>query len=165
MPFMYRQNQSAMTMADMPTHLAPTPVDRLWHNARLATLAPGKTGLGVVEKGLIAERDGRIVYAGPAAEAPELDAREREDCEGRWITPGLIDCHTHLVFARDRAHEFELRLAGASYEEIARAGGGIVSTVTATRAASEDMLVAQGLPPLDSLIAEGVTTIEVKSGC
>ncbi len=80
------------------------------------------------------------------------------------MTPGLIDCHTHLVYAGDRAHEFELRLAGASYEEIARAGGGIVSTVKATRAASEDQLVAQSLPRLDALIAEGVTTIEIKSG-
>ena len=80
------------------------------------------------------------------------------------MTPGLIDCHTHLVHAGDRAHEFELRLAGASYEEIARAGGGIVSTVQATRAASEDALVAAALPRLDRLIAEGVTTIEIKSG-
>ena len=139
-------------------------VNRLWHNARLATLRPDKPGLGVVEDGLIAESEGRIVYAGPAAEASAFEAIERTDCEGRWITPGLIDCHTHLVFAGDRAHEFELRLAGASYEEVARAGGGIVSTVKATRAASEDALVASALPRLDALIAEGVTTIEIKSG-
>jgi len=86
------------------------------------------------------------------------------DCEGRWITPGLIDCHTHLVHAGNRASEFELRLAGASYEEIARAGGGIVSTVAATRAASEDELVSQALVRLDALIADGATTVEVKSG-
>ena len=86
------------------------------------------------------------------------------DCEGRWITPGLIDCHTHLVYAGDRANEFEMRLAGATYEEIARAGGGIVSSVKALRAASEDELVAQSLPRLDALIAEGVTTVEIKSG-
>jgi imidazolonepropionase len=92
------------------------------------------------------------------------DARQRVALDGRWITPGLIDCHTHLVYAGDRAHEFELRLAGASYEEIARAGGGIVSTVKATRAASEDELVAQSLPRLDALMAEGITTIEIKSG-
>ena len=139
-------------------------VDRLWHNARLATLAPQRPGLGIVEDGAIAARDGRIVYAGPADSAPAVDAAQRTDCEGRWITPGLIDCHTHLVHAGDRAHEFELRLAGASYEEVARAGGGIVSTVKATRAASEDALVAASLPRLDALIAEGVTTIEVKSG-
>ena len=139
-------------------------VDRLWHNARLATLAPQRPGLGIVEDGAIAARDGRIVYAGPADSAPAVDAAQRTDCEGRWITPGLIDCHTHLVHAGNRAHEFELRLAGASYEEVARAGGGIVSTVKATRAASEDALVAASLPRLDALIAEGVTTIEIKSG-
>jgi imidazolonepropionase len=94
----------------------------------------------------------------------EFSAAEAIDCEGRWITPGLIDCHTHLVHAGDRAHEFELRLAGASYEEIARAGGGIVSSVKALRAASEDELVRQTLPRLDALIAEGVTTVELKSG-
>src|SRR5690606_10580106 len=82
----------------------------------------------------------------------------------RWITPGLIDCHTHLVHAGNRAHEFELRLNGATYEEIARAGGGIISTVNTTRAASEHELIAASLPRLDALIAEGVTTIEIKSG-
>ena len=94
----------------------------------------------------------------------DADAVERIDCEGRWITPGLVDCHTHLVYGGNRAHEFELRLTGASYEEIARAGGGIVSTVAATREASEDELVASALPRLDALIAEGVTTVEIKSG-
>jgi imidazolonepropionase len=138
--------------------------DRVWINARLATLAPDREGLGIVEDGAIASLDGRIVYAGPAAEAPAFEAAETIDLEGRWITPGLIDPHTHLVFAGDRAHEFELRLAGASYEEIARAGGGIVSTMRATRAASEEELVAAALPRLDALIAEGVTTVEIKSG-
>ncbi len=136
--------------------------DTAWTDARLATMA--EDGLGIVEDGMVAARDGWIVYAGAAADAPVLDAAETIACEGRWITPGLIDCHTHLVYGGDRAHEFELRLAGASYEEIARAGGGIVSTVRATRALSEDELVASALPRLDALIAEGATTIEVKSG-
>jgi len=138
-------------------------VDRLWQNARLATLADER-GLGIVEDGLVSSKDGVIVYAGPAADAPAFDPAERIDCAGRWITPGLIDCHTHLVYGGDRAHEFERRLAGASYEDIARAGGGIASTVAATRAASEEELVAQALPRLDALIAEGATTVEVKSG-
>lgn len=138
--------------------------DRIWRNARLATLAADRPGLGEVLDGVVASLDGRIAYAGLAADAPHLDAAEQIDCEGRWITPGLIDCHTHLVFAGDRAAEFELRLAGASYEEIARAGGGIVSTMTATRAASEEDLIDSALPRLDALIAEGATTVEVKSG-
>jgi imidazolonepropionase len=137
--------------------------DTIWLDTRLATMIG--PGLGVVERSAVAAKDGRIAFAGAMADLPAgWDARERVALEGRWVTPGLIDCHTHLVYAGDRAHEFELRLAGASYEEIARAGGGIVSTVKATRAAGEDTLVAQSLPRLDALIAEGVTTIEVKSG-
>ena len=130
--------------------------DTVWINARLAPLAP--------QGGVVAARDGRIVWAGANGDAPSFEAGETVDCEGRWITPGLIDPHTHLVHGGDRAREFELRLAGASYEQIARAGGGIVSTMTSTRAASEDELVAQALPRLDALIAEGVTMVEVKSG-
>jgi imidazolonepropionase len=119
----------------------------------------------MIERGAVAAKDGRIAFAGPVAELPTgWDAESRVALDGRWITPGLIDCHTHLVYAGDRAHEFELRLAGASYEEIARAGGGIVSTVQATRAASEAALVRASVPRLDRLIAEGVTTIEIKSG-
>ncbi|WP_232495409.1 imidazolonepropionase [Novosphingobium kaempferiae] len=136
--------------------------DTVWKGARLATMTGD--GLGVVEHGLIAARGGMIVYAGPADEAPAFAAATVIDCEGRWITPGLIDCHTHLIHGGDRAAEFEMRLDGASYEEIARAGGGIVSTMRATRAASEDALVAGALPRLDALIAEGATTVEVKSG-
>ena len=136
--------------------------DRLWSDARLATMTG--PGLGIVEDGVIAARDGRILFAGAAADAPSFEADETIACGGRWITPGLIDCHTHLVHGGDRAHEFELRLQGASYEEIARAGGGIVSTMQATRAASEAQLVASALPRLDALIAEGVTTVEIKSG-
>lgn len=138
--------------------------DRIWRQARLATCAADAPGLGVVEDAVLACRDGRIVYAGPARRAPPLDAPDEIDCGGRWITPGLIDCHTHLVHAGNRAHEFERRLAGESYEAIARAGGGIVSTMTATRAASEAELVAETLPRLDALLAEGVTTVEIKSG-
>src|SRR5205085_12302781 len=139
--------------------------DTIWLDARLATLSANRPGLGVVERGAVAAKDGRIAFAGAMADLPTgWDAHERIALDGRWVTPGLIDCHTHLVYAGDRAHEFELRLAGASYEEIARAGGGVVSTVKATRAASEDALVAQSLPRLDALIAEGVTTIEIKSG-
>lgn len=148
-------------------HLSePTRPDTIWLNARLATLAAGHAGLGVVEGGAIAARDGRIVFAGPSADLPAAwrDGPGVVDCEGRWITPGLIDCHTHLVYGGDRAREFEMRLAGASYEEIARAGGGIVSTVGATRAASEDNLLRHALARLDALLAEGVTTVEIKSG-
>ena len=138
---------------------------RVWRNARLATLDESLPGLGTIENGAIAVRDGRIAFVGPQDALPsEFSAVETVDCQGRWITPGLIDCHTHLVHAGNRAHEFELRLAGASYEEIARAGGGIVSSVKALRAAGEDDLVRQTLPRLDALIAEGVTTVELKSG-
>ena len=138
--------------------------DRLWRDARLATMAAGRPGLGEIGGGVIASADGRILYAGPADEAPRFDAGEIVACDGRWITPGLIDCHTHLVYGGDRAGEFEMRLAGASYEAIARAGGGIVSTMAATRAASEEELLAGALPRLDALIAEGTTTVEIKSG-
>src|SRR3954469_25363379 len=139
--------------------------DRIWHNARLATVREDLPDLGVIERGVIAARDGRIAFAGNSSDFPsDADAAERTDCRGRWITPGLVDCHTHLIFGGNRAHEFELRLKGASYEEIARAGGGIVSTVAATRKASEADLVASALPRLDALIGEGATTVEIKSG-
>ncbi len=136
--------------------------DRLWSDARLATMSGD--GLGIVEHGVIGASDGVILYAGPASDAPAFDPAESIACDGRWITPGLIDCHTHLVHAGNRAREFQMRLDGASYEEIARAGGGILSTMRATREASEDALVAASLPRLDALIAEGVTTVEIKSG-
>jgi imidazolonepropionase len=141
-------------------------VDTVWLNARLATLIEGRAKLGIVESGAIAVREGRIVFAGPENELPATarGAERLVDCEGRWITPALIDCHTHLVYGGDRAREFELRLAGATYEQIAREGGGILSTVCATRAASEDDLTRSALKRLDALIAEGVGTVEVKSG-
>ncbi|HEX3651367.1 MAG TPA: imidazolonepropionase [Rhizomicrobium sp.] len=136
--------------------------DRLWTTARLATLTG--SGLDVVDNGVIAAAGERILYAGSVADAPPFEAAEHIACDGRWITPGLIDCHTHLVYAGNRAHEFEQRLSGASYEEIARAGGGILSTVRATRAATLPELIEQSRPRRDALIAEGVTTLEIKSG-
>lgn len=148
-------------MAKAPTGM--THCDRLWTHARLATMA-GPAPYGAVEDGVIAASGGRILYAGPRGEAPAFAADETIDCGGRWITPGLIDCHTHLVYGGDRAHEFEMRLQGASYEEIARAGGGILSSVKATRAASEDALFASADRRLSELTREGVTTVEIKSG-
>ncbi len=136
-------------------------MEQRWTNARLATMANGD--LGLIDDGVVAAKVGRIVYAGPAAGAPAMEGIVH-DCGGRLITPGLIDCHTHLVHGGNRANEWAMRLAGASYEEIARAGGGIVSTMRATREASEEELVASALTRLDALIAEGVTTIEIKSG-
>ncbi|WP_342363587.1 imidazolonepropionase [Terrarubrum flagellatum] len=124
----------------------------------------GGAPYGAIEDGLIAEQNGRILWAGQRRDAPSFDAQKMIDCEGHWITPGLIDCHTHLVYGGDRAHEFELRLGGATYEEVARAGGGIVSTVRATREANEATLFASADRRLRELMAEGVTTIEIKSG-
>jgi imidazolonepropionase len=140
--------------------------DRLLMNATLATFA-GDAPFGLVERGAIAMQHGRIAWIGrvdalPAA--PATLATVIESVDGALVTPGLVDCHTHLVFAGDRAREFDLRLNGASYEEIARAGGGIVSTVSGTRAASEDQLYAQSLPRARALLADGVTTLEIKSG-
>jgi imidazolonepropionase len=141
--------------------------DRLWTGARLATMEKGGAPYGMVEKGAVGVENGRIVYCGEEADLPGRPdglAREIHCLDGRWITPGLIDCHTHLVYGGDRAGEFEMRLEGASYEELLKAGGGILSTVRATRDASLDSLVASALPRLDALLAEGVTTVEVKSG-
>jgi imidazolonepropionase len=158
----YRHRSDAMT----PPQSSAFSCDRLWVGARLATLAAGLEGLGVVEHGALATKGGRIVFAGAESELPSAlrHAEETISCEGRWITPGLIDCHTHLVYAGSRAGEFEMRLRGASYEEIALAGGGILSSVKALRASDENELVRQSLPRLDALMAEGVTTIEIKSG-
>jgi imidazolonepropionase len=132
----------------------------LYTDARLATLQG--PGWGAVERGAILVEDGRIAWVGEAGEAP--GAERTVKCGGRWITPALVDCHTHIVFGGDRAGEFEQRLMGATYEEIARAGGGILATVKATRAASEDELVASATRRVARLLAEGVTVVEIKSG-
>ncbi|MBO6637559.1 MAG: imidazolonepropionase [Roseitalea sp.] len=140
------------------------PVDIVIRNASLATMAPGGAPYGLVRDGAVLIRDGMTVWAGPAAEMPAADGAEIRDLEGRLVTPALIDCHTHLVHGGNRAREFEMRLEGASYEEIARAGGGIVSTVAATRAADEETLLADALRRADALISEGVAVVEIKSG-
>jgi imidazolonepropionase len=137
----------------------------LWTNCRIATMAQGAAPYGLVEDAALLVRDGRIAWVGLRSDLPGEQRWDAEhDAGGALVTPGLIDCHTHLVYGGDRANEFELRLQGASYEEIARAGGGIASTVAATRAADEDALLAQSLPRLRALVAEGVTTVEIKSG-
>ncbi len=138
---------------------------RVLKNCQVATMVPGSVAYGLDGSDTIALQDEKIIWVGVQAELPqEYSKASALDLEGRLVTPGLIDCHTHLVFGGHRAREFEMRLNGASYEEIARAGGGIVSTVTATRAASQNELVGQALPRLDALIAEGITTVEIKSG-
>jgi imidazolonepropionase len=140
--------------------------DTIWVDANLATMAPGKP-YGAIPRGAVAAKDGRIAWVGFAADLqkpPDQLAHEVRRCESAWITPGLVDCHTHLVFGGNRAREFELRLQGASYEDIARAGGGIVATVAATRAASKQELVESAVKRLAGLTREGVTTVEIKSG-
>ncbi len=138
--------------------------DRLITDCRLATMAEGGAAYGAVEDGALLVRDGRIVWAGARGDLPAHEAATIDRLDGRWVTPGLVDCHTHLVFGGDRSGEFEQRLGGATYEEIARAGGGIVSSVAATRAASEDALYASAVARLAGLKATGVTTVEIKSG-
>ncbi|WP_374441209.1 imidazolonepropionase [Stella sp.] len=143
-------------------------VDRILVGGRVATMAPGPDPYGSVAGGAaaaVALAGDRIAWVGAMDDLPTgVAGAERIALDGRWVTPGLVDCHTHLVHGGNRAHEFELRLEGATYEELARAGGGILSTVQATRGATEDELVATALPRLDALIAEGATTVEVKSG-
>jgi imidazolonepropionase len=143
-------------------HNAP---DLLLTHARLVTLSDD-TGYGLIDDGALACREGHIVWIGPNAQVPTTlrDAHEVHDCAGMLVTPALIDCHTHLVFGGDRAGEFEQRLLGVSYEDIARQGGGIVSSVCATRAASEDALLDLALARARALLADGVATLEIKSG-
>jgi len=139
--------------------------DRLLTNCNVATMDPAVPGpFGAIEDGAIGIQDGRIVRVGRRIDLAGYRAASIENLGGGWVTPGLIDCHTHLVFGGDRAGEFEQRLEGATYEEIARSGGGILSTVKATRLASEEELVDQARPRLQALMRGGVTTVEIKSG-
>ncbi len=139
--------------------------DRAWVNCTLVTMdGPPDAPLGVVPDGAVAARDGRIAWVGARRDLLPAPAAEVIDCGGAHLLPGLVDCHTHLVFAGDRSAEWERRLGGAGYEEIAREGGGILSTVRATRATSEDALLDASRPRLDALMREGVTTVEIKSG-
>ncbi len=138
---------------------------RIWRNARVLPLAAVDDSLAIIEDAAVVVRDGRIVFIGSQAKLPaEFENADTIDCGGRVLTPALVDCHTHLVYGGDRAMEFEMRLAGATYEEIARAGGGIVSSVKATNALSPEELAKAALPRLDTLLSEGVATIEIKSG-
>lgn len=141
--------------------------DRLWIGGHLATMADTGSPFGEVRDGAIATSKGRISFIGRSADLPgkphEL-AHDVTDLMGRWVTPGLVDCHTHLVFAGDRSGEFEARLQGASYEEIAKGGGGIRTTMKATREAKEEALFQAAVPRLETLMGEGVTTVEIKSG-
>lgn len=138
--------------------------DLLLTQARLATMRASSSGYGLVPDGAIAIRDGVIAWAGRAEELPTAAAGETRSLGGRWVTPALIDCHTHLVFGGDRGQEYEERLQGSSYEDISRRGGGILSTVRATREASHDDLFSAALPRLEALRASGAATIEIKSG-
>lgn len=135
-------------------------------NVNLATMAEGSSEYGVIENAALAIENGKIAWLGSMSELPSYNQNMVKviDGQGKWLTPGLVDCHTHLIYGGNRANEFEMRLQGKSYQEIANAGGGIVSTVAATRAASEQELFNSALPRLQSLHEQGVTTIEIKSG-
>src|SRR5262245_10099231 len=134
----------------------------LLKHGTLATMVQSATPYGLIADGAVLLDGGRIAWVGPSAEAPT--GADVVDLEGRLVTPGLIDCHTHLVYAGSRSDEFEARLKGKSYAEIAQGGGGILSTVRATRQADEATLITQSLPRLEALLSEGVTTVEIKSG-
>ncbi|CAN5148619.1 imidazolonepropionase [soil metagenome] len=138
--------------------------DRLIVDCHVATMSAGGAAYGAIEDAAVVVVDGRIGWVGSRGDLPAVDAAVTDRLDGRWVTPGLIDCHTHLVFGGDRSAEFEQRLGGATYEEIARDGGGIVASVAATRAASEDDLYRSALDRLAGLKATGVTTVEIKSG-
>ncbi len=140
--------------------------DAIWVNANIATMTDNGQPYGTIENAVLAVKDGHIAFVGPRAELPAFDALATPlyDVAGQWLLPGFIDCHTHLVYAGDRANEFELRLNGASYQQIAAAGGGIKATVAATRAASHEQLFVLAKARLNALLSQGVTTVEIKSG-
>ena len=138
--------------------------DLLLTDARIATMQRGAADYGTIEDGVVAISDGLLSWVGRAGDLPDKTAKNTQSLSGQWVTPALIDCHTHLVFGGDRAAEFEQRLQGVSYEQIAREGGGILSTVRATRAASADELYASANKRLQMLAADGVATVEIKSG-
>jgi len=151
----------------MSENRIPDSLDSLWTTCHLATLRAGEDGYGALKDGALAVKDKKIVWVGPESDLPSGTRRRTrtvKDLGGAWVTPGLIDCHTHLVYAGNRTGEFERRLNGATYEEIARHGGGIMSTVNAVRAADEETLYRQSVPRLKAMQAEGVTTLEIKSG-
>ncbi|GLC95349.1 imidazolonepropionase [Cupriavidus sp. TA19] len=151
-----------MTLPSVPGTATAASADGVWHNCHLL---PDADPVRAIRDAALVVEHGRIAWLGVAADLPQAYRdRPRHDANGAWITPGLVDCHTHLVYGGQRADEFAMRLAGAGYEEIARAGGGIVSTVRATRTADEDTLFAQAAARLQPLLAEGVTAIEIKSG-
>jgi len=154
-----------MTISQTPDH-SPDQWQTLWLNVNLATMKNGSENYGEILDAALAITDGKIVWLGKETNLPVFNKDEIEviDGQGKWLTPGLIDCHTHLVYGGNRANEFEMRLQGKSYQEIAQAGGGIVSTVKATREATEAELLASALSRLTSLHQQGVTTVEVKSG-
>ena len=140
--------------------------DAIWINANIATMTDNGQPYGTIENAVLAVKDGRIAFVGARSELPQFDALATPlyDVAGQWLLPGFIDCHTHLVYGGNRANEFEMRLNGASYQDIAAAGGGIKATVTATRAASHEQLFVLAKDRLNSLLAQGVTTVEIKSG-
>src|SRR5450432_2095299 len=145
--------------------MTPAKFDLLLTDAQLATMRSDGGPYGTVSDGVVGVLGGLIAWVGRATDLPrDVTAQRTQSCGGRWLTPGLVDCHTHLVYAGNRAGEFERRLLGATYADISREGGGINATVRATRAASADDLAAQSEPRLAALFAEGVTTTEIKSG-
>jgi imidazolonepropionase len=163
------KNHALWRVAEAKLGAIPAPSDIymwdvLFTDCHAATMTPGGAAYGAIKDAALAIKDGRIAWIGRAKDAPQMQAKETRRLDGAWITPGLIDCHTHLVFGGNRAREWEMRAQGKSYEEIARAGGGIVSTVRATRETSEDDLAKSAAARARTMAGQGATTIEIKSG-